>query len=123
MSGILDIYSDHYYIRVETSNINGNGDVLYPHHIEEMILYADPYYLKHHEIADWLKKRISEGSECISPTFLENIDPERDFTNCVTNDQKTNLFSPFARCWRYVNRTEDFVSVLTIKKVLKQVVI
>lgn len=123
MSDVLNIHSDKYYIRVETSNINENGDVLYPHHIEEMLLYVNPCNLKHHEIADYLKERISEGSECISPTFMDNIIPERNFNNCVTNDQKTNPYSPFARCWRYVNRTENEITVLTIKKVIKIILI
>jgi len=125
---MFDIYGhDTYYIRKEVSKVNEKGEVLMPHHVEEMILHTKMWQ---GEIASDLKKRIDKQNSSrftreriLSPTFLEHIDPERDFTNHVVSEQKTNEYSPFGRCWIYENRTIDRLYRLTVKKFKKGIII
>ena len=111
---------DNYYIRMELSKVNEVGEVLAPHHVEEMILKAKMWQ---GAIAQSLKERVKNESNIINPALFEIIDPKRDFTNCVVNEQKTNPFSPFKRCWIYRYRTENMSCKLTVKKIGKIVCI
>lgn len=110
--------SHAYYVKKEISKINDRGEILAPHHTEEMILYTSVWQ---GDIAKRIKEAIErpkrEGQqEVVSPTFLDGIDLERDFTSQVINEQKTNNFSPFKRCWNYVHKTEDTIYTLSVKK-------